>query len=508
MILIWSLKVRYFSAMERVFILAVMAVLVTGSTTECPEWKARIPSGKKPNILFIAFDDLKPLAGCYGDTLIRTPHIDRLAASGTLFLNAHCQQAVCGPSRASLLTGLYPDATGVWDLETRMRDVHPDILTLPQYFKENGYFTTGVGKIFDGRCCDGYNTQDVSSWSEPFLSHNGRLFADPSHSSSRVPIDQREVMTRPSTESATLSDTVYHDIHIAEVAVEKMQQLASGDQPFFLAVGFKKPHLPFTAPEKYWDLYHRCDFRPAEYRMYASGAPEFAYHNSGELRNGYTDIPLEGLIEVRKQVELIHGYYATVSFVDAQLGKVLDQLAASGLTGNTIIVLWGDHGFHLGDHGIFCKHTNYEQATRSPLIIAAPGMLEDHDCASPAGFVDIFPTLCDLAGLEVPGHLHGTSLRPILEGVTDSVKPVALSQYPRTVSGKPVMGYAYRSERYRYVEWIEKDFRNGDTTGPVIARELYDYMTDPLEKVDLSDRPEYSDLMDWFSSFLPTPLDH
>jgi iduronate 2-sulfatase len=455
-------------------------------------------SARRPNILFLAADDLKPLMGCYGDTRVKTPHLDRLGAAGTVFLNNHSQQAVCGPTRASLLLGLRPDTTKVWDLATKMRDINPDVLTLPQHFKAHGWFTVAMGKIFDGRCVDGPGKQDAVSWSKPYIGTGSGRYATIGMKDG-VPLPTHTAaMTRPSTESADVPDEVYQDGRISARAIEELRTLAKINQPFFLAVGFLKPHLPFTAPKRFWDLYRREDFRPAALRALPAGSPVFAGHESTEIRNAYSDIPAAGPFADEKQLELIHGYYATVSFVDAQVGKVLAELRALGLEDNTIVVLWGDHGFHLGDHGLWCKHTNYEQATRAPLLIRAPGIAGGARPNSPTEFVDVFPTLCDLAGLPVPKHLHGVSLRPLMTQTATAVKEVAISQYPRVVEGKPVMGYAYRSSRHRYVRWIEKNYRAGETTGRVLATELFDYETDPDETVNLAARPEHAATLAWF----------
>ncbi len=477
-----------------------------------------VRAADKPNVLFIAVDDLKPILGCYGDTTVKTPQIDRLAARGTTFLNAHCQQAVCGPSRASLLTGLGPDRTGVWDLKTRMRDVHPDVLALPQYFRQHGYETVGMGKIYDPRCVDGDKTMDKPSWSRPYVQIpsnpdgeygllNPELIAD---IRKRKRAAQAEGITNwskvrkmiggtPATEgSEDVPDNAYYDGLLADTAVDTLKELAVKDQPFFLAVGFKKPHLPFVAPKKYWDLYDRGQFSPHPFQEMPANAPAFAFQDSWELRNGtYKDGPKTGPIPDETQTRLIHGYYACVSYIDAQVGKLLDALEASGKAEQTVIVLWGDHGWHLGDHGMWCKHTNYEQATRAPLIFAAPQVGQrGAKSQSPVDFIDIFPTLCALAGLPVPEVLEGKSLVPILNDADAMVKEVALSQYHRNDGGKPVMGYAYRSKRYRYIEWVQKDFYAGETAGPVVARELYDYEKDPMEKRNRIDDPSYAPVVE------------
>ncbi len=450
--------------------------------------RAFAQSARRPNILFLPVDDLKPLLGCYGYDGIQTPNMDRIAARGMTFINNQCQQAVCGPSRASLMTGLRPDTTQVWDLATKMRDVLPDILTLPQYLKQNGYETHGMGKIFDGRCCDGWVTQDAVSWSIPCIRPGGRLYADPSKAAGKPAPEKRASVNRPATECADVEDTVYIDGMTAEKGVEALRRLARGDKPFFLGVGFAKPHLPFCAPKKYWDLYQRDDFKIHPFQKHSLNGPALAYQDSGELRTGYTDVPASGPFPEEKQLEMIHGYHACVSFVDAQIGKLLDELDRSGVADNTILVLWGDHGWHLGDHGMWCKHSNFEQAARAPLLIAAPGaQARGARTLSPSEFVDIFPTLCELVGLSIPPQLEGASLVPILNNPEASVKAAAISQYPRTHEGRPVMGYSYRTSRYRYTQWIQKNFRKGETQGPVVATELYDYATDPMETRNLAD---------------------
>lgn len=472
-----------------------------------------------PNILFIAADDLKPILGCYGDPLIKTPNIDRLAARGTVFLQNYCQQAVCGPTRASLMTGKRPDYTKVWDLKTRMRDVRPDILTLPQYFAQQGYVTAGIGKIFDPRCVDNSKDQDKPSWTIPYFDLPNRsyfnnqppvlgYYQDPATRKSVRKHDAEArargleqkaardfVSTRvlPSVESLDFPDHAYKDGALADRAVEIIADLAKEKQRFFFAVGFSRPHLPFVAPKKYWDLYRRDEMPLAKFQERARHSPEIAYHNSGELRS-YTDIPpLAHFTDLKsggiglpeeKQRELIHGYYAAVSYIDAQVGKLLDALEAQGLARNTIVVLWGDHGWHLGDHDLWCKHSNFEQATRAPLLISAPG-LAPGKTRSVSEFVDVFPTLCDLAGLKQPRNLDGRSLVPLMRNPAATVKEYAVSQYPR---GKK-MGYSIRTERHRLTWWMADGFLSTSPFTPdaVVARELYDYENDPLETLNVID---------------------
>ena len=446
---------------------------------------------KRKNVLFIVVDDLKPNLGCYGDTFAISPNIDRLAAEGTVFTNNHCQQAVCAPSRASLLTGYRPDRTKVWDLKTLIRDQNPDIITLPQYFKQNGYQTTGTGKVFDPRSVD--DKLDEPSWSIPYSDVHGKRWI----------ISDEKV----STESSEIPEEQYTDGLIVAKGIELMENLTEGDKPFFLAIGFKKPHLPFVAPQKYWDLYNRDSIKIASYQKHALNSPSYVYTNSGELRNNYIDIPQSGEISIDKQKELIHGYYACVSFIDAQIGKLLDKVDSLGIKDNTIIVLWGDHGWHLGDHAQWTKHTNFEQATRSPLIFYVPEITGGKINNSPTEFVDVFPTLCELTGIEVPKDRPGKSLVSIINGSADKVKDFAVSQYKKG----GYEGYSIRTEQYRYTEWIELDYREGKipyNENIVHDRELYDYKNDPLETVSLVNDTSYKNILDSLKLFLSDFLIH
>ncbi len=457
----------------------------------------------KPNILFIAIDDLKPTIGAYSETL-PTPAMDRIAAQGTTFLNAHCQQAVCGPSRASVMTGKYPDFTRVWNLKTKIRDIHPNILTLSQHFKNNGYYAVGMGKIYDPRSVD--KGGDTRSWSNPYtqtwhLNYNPVTGKPTGHYhnakskqiAAKLGNSKWNALNKklfksdawPVVEAEAVPDDAYDDGAIAAHAVTTLTELARKKQPFFLAVGFKKPHLPFVAPKKYWDLFDPQAIELAPYQQAPSGAPSYALHNSSELRS-YNGIPPKGSIDEATQRKLIHGYYACVAYIDAQIGKILDQLDQLGLAENTIIALWGDHGWHLGDHGLWCKHTNYEQATRVPLIISKPGG-NAQTTRMPAELTDLFPTLCELAGIQIPDTLDGTSLAPSIHNKKNLTRKFAISQFPR---GKK-MGYALRNERYRFVAWFETGGTGAKPGQRITATELYDYATDPLEQRNLSKDPKY-----------------
>lgn len=429
---------------------------------------AQLPASDRPNVLFIAVDDLKPVLGCYGDTIAITPNLDRLAAEGTVFLNAHCQWPVCGASRASLMTSLRPEAVGVMDLKTDMRAKNADVLTIPQHFKNNGYVTTGVGKIYDPRCVDDKKSNDAPSWSIPFsnLPHNKIQFDD-----------VEEVLLAPD-----VADEELIDGRIARIGIELMQSLSKSDKPFFLAVGFKKPHLPFVAPKKYWDIYHRKTFSLANHPGGINHDSGYSLHDSPEFR-GYGGVPKSGSIPEALQRESIHGYYACTSFVDAQIGLLLTELKDLGLEENTVIILWGDHGFHLGDHGMWGKHSTLEQATRSPLIIRPVGGAKVHQTTTPVELSDIFPTLCNLTGLATPQGISGRSLTSIIEGTTSEIREGALTVFKYRGS----IGYSYRTERYRYTEWVNKDNKT-------VATELFDYDTDPHETNNLASSPRYATL--------------
>jgi arylsulfatase A-like enzyme len=489
----------------------------------------------KPNIVFIAVDDLKPEIGAYGNKIVKTPNIDRLAKMSTVFMRNYCQQAVCGPTRASLMTGLRPDVTKIWDLKTQMRDMNPDILTLPQYLISQGYTTVGTGKIFHPSSA--IKKIDPISWNDTYLvakpSDYAYGFGAPANGQYQKPAtkllftvkrkkeikadDDDEIPTSikgPSIECIDVPDNAYEDGVIALLAKDKMIQLSKLNKPYFMAVGFHKPHLPFVAPKKYWDLYDRASLPLAEFREHAKDAPEIAYHKSGELRN-YTDIPefatSEGTdahiyLKEDKQKELIHGYYASVSYMDAQVGILLNTLDSLGTLNNTVIVLWGDHGWHLGDHDLWEKHTNLEQATRAPLIIAAPGY-KSGKTNSLSEHLDIFPTICDLANVPIPSQLQGKSLKPLMQNNKSQVKHFSVSQYPRNLnkvefkktgfSNNKLMGYSLRTEKYRYTIWMN-DFT---TTAPfsankIYAQELYDLSKDPLEKMNVLNMKNYKKTAD------------
>jgi iduronate 2-sulfatase len=450
----------------------------------------------RPNVLLICVDDLKPLLGCYGDLIVKSPNIDRLAQRGLRFDRAYCNQAVCAPSRNALLTGLRPQSLGIYDLATNFRAAAPDAVTLPQHFKANGYRTESLGKIFH---VGHGNHDDAASWSVPSWKANVVGYAlkesraergltrEEARFANEADARAASLPRGAAYESADVPDNAYADGRMAREAVRRLEAAAkTPDEPFFLAVGFVKPHLPFCAPKKYWDLYDPADFNLPERPTPPDGAPPFAPTTWGELRQ-YKDIPEEGPLPDDLQRKLIHGYHAAVSYMDAQLGLVIDALDKNGLADNTVIVFWGDHGWHLGDHGMWCKHTNYEQATRAPLIVADGRKAARRTSDALVEFVDVYPTLAELAGLPLPEGLEGTSFAPLLADPSRAWKKAAFSQYPRGVAGTGrVMGYAMRTARHRLVAWEAKGRAD---------YELYDLEKDPGETVNLAATPEHAELL-------------
>ncbi len=428
----------------------------------------------KPNVLFIVVDDLRPELACYGRPGIQSPNIDRLASEGVLFEQAYCQQAVCAPSRASVLTGLRPDSTGIYDLQTPVRRALPDVVTLPQHFRANGYETISVGKVYH------HAKDDLEGWSTPPTQSRGDwkgrgYLTD--EAVEQMLAQERLLVERgdgrrgigPAFEAADVPDSAYHDGMDADAAISALRQM-NGD-PFFMALGFHKPHLPFNAPKRYWDMYSPADIPLAENDYAPDGVTPFSLTNFGELR-GYFGIPADGPIPDDIARKLVHGYWACVSYMDAQVGRVLAALDDLGLADDTVVMLWGDHGWKLGEHGSWCKHTNFDIDTRAPLIVRAPGrQLPGHRTSALVEFVDMYPTLCDLCGIASPDHLEGTSFAPLLARSNGAWKTAAFSQYPR---GR-VMGHTMKTARHRYTEWQDR------RSGAIRARELYDHDADAAE---------------------------
>jgi len=441
----------------------------------------------RPNVLLICVDDLKPILGCYGDPIAQTPNIDRLAKRSVLFENAYCNQAVCSPSRNALLVGLRPQTLGIYDLATNFRNSRPDAMTFPQHFKQNGYRTEGMGKIFH---VGHGNHEDDRSWSVPHWRSNVVSYALPESKAKAGLTREESLFANKSAEglpkgaayeSADVPDNTYPDGALADEAIQRLQAAQKKSaEPFFIAVGFVKPHLPFVAPKKYWDLYKRDQFEIAKVQTPPQGAPSYAPQFGGELRN-YKDIPASGTLDPDLQKQLIHGYYAAMSYMDAQAGRVLDELEKLGLADNTIVVFWGDHGWHLGDHGIWCKHTNYEQATHIPLLVAVPGVTSGSRSKALVESVDVYPTVSELAGLPAPKEIDGVSFAGTVRDASKPAREFVTHVYPRNANQRKLLGRAIRTDRYRLVEW--KEF---DASSDTAELELYDYVADPLEITNLA----------------------
>ncbi len=438
----------------------------------------------QPNVLFLPIDDLRPQLGCYGHPQMVTPHLDALAESGVRFTNAYCQVPVCGAAHASLLTGARPTRERFLNYHVWADEDLPGALTLPQHFRRHGYTAISLGKVFHHLPDAAGRSWDAPPW-HPRASDadNWRDYQDPEN---RARADACPMGAGAPYERLDIPDNAYYDGKTAQRAIAELNRLKEAGRPFFLAAGFLKPHLPFNAPKKYWDYYRRAGVPLADNPFRPEGAPDQAMHEWGELRQ-YFDVPQEGPLPEEMARTLVHGYYAATSYTDAQIGRVLAELDRLGLAESTIVVAWGDHGWQLGEHGLWCKHCNFRAALNAPLIIRAPDACRG---AAPAGvveFLDVFPTLCDLAGLPTPEHLQGASMAPLLENPAASVKEAAYCRY--------FAGDSVRLDNYLYTEWT-------DEGGQIQARMLYDHAADPDENTSLSGHPEFAPVVERLSGML------
>jgi iduronate 2-sulfatase len=461
--------------------LIVVSVLLFGSSPLRAQSQV-----EQPNVLFILVDDLKPAIGGYGDATAITPNIDALIDRGVRFDRAYSNQAVCVASRNSLLLGSRSTSTGLYDFGRDFRQFYPGAVTLPEAFKKQGYFTQALGKVFH----IGHNTyNDEQSWSAPHFHEKIVEYLTMDRAESELTIEEAlfenyswdfamKQAKGPAWESPEVPDEAYGDGRVAQKAVHVLESLHKKKQPFFLAVGFARPHLPFSVPKKYWDMYDRSQLPMPVTEEHPSGAPDVAVKRFGEIEQ-YQEIPrynADRRYPDSLTRRLIHGYYAGVSYVDTQIGKVLQELERSGLDKNTIVVLWGDHGYLLGDMGMWTKHVNYELANRIPLIISWPGkILSGHETASVVETVDLYPTLIELTGLQMPKNnpvpFDGESLVSLLRSKVDKVD-YAYHCYPRD----GWMGRAIRTDGYRLVEWTHIDRKH-----PEPRYEFYRYGADLLE---------------------------
>jgi iduronate 2-sulfatase len=500
---------------------------------------------KKPNILFLAIDDLRPELGCYGSDIAISPNLDKLASDGLLFDRAYCQQAICSPSRASLMTGARPETINVIENYTYFRDANPDIITLPQHLWANGYETVHTGKIYHN---NQFGDSELSWSREPA---NDKMTVKRSNTPGGYALPENQEFSKKSTEEviakygenaprdglgkgpayekADVPDNFYEDGYNAELAIATLKDMLekNPDKPFFLGMGMKKPHLSWLAPKKYWDLYDPAKIQLAEQTTGPENGAEMGLHPSFELRARY-GIPKKGPIDDEMARTLKHAYLACISYIDAQIGKMIDALDEAGVRDNTIIIVWSDHGWHLGDMGIWGKATNYEIGTRVPLMIWTPDMPKGSrgkKSDALVELVDMYPTLCELVGVEPPSHLEGQSFVPLLSNPKQAWKPAVFSQFPspalrewaanplsqgmretyfgplieeveakiisqqkekwdRNLFENNLMGYAMRTDRYRIVAW--KD-RTNQEAKPVFV-ELFDHQNDPTETTNIADK--------------------
>ncbi len=509
--------------------------------------KQNISSTNKPHVLFISIDDLRPMLGTYGDPLAKTPNIDKLAKHGIQFNNAFAQQAICGPSRASVMTGMRPNTLGVTHNYVKFRDNLKDVVTLPQYFMQHGYNAAGIGKVFH----HGDKDADLSWNWKPAFDKLPKHIMRPSRyaleENNNIQKKYRKAMVKkygkqakfglgsgPAFESASVPDTAYLDGYTTEVAIATMKEIhQASSKPMFIGFGMNKPHLPWVAPKKYWDMYNPDDIKQSINRIKPKALPKnsasMGVHASFELRTFY-NVPNYGDISPELAVELRHAYLACISYVDAQIGKMIQALKEEDLYEKTVVVLWSDHGYHLGDMGIWGKASNYEVATKVPLIFSTPDMrintlfprINTHSDAL-VELIDMYPTLLELTGLPKYESLDGKSLVPLFREPNKKWKTAAFSQFPtpalrewgayplrkgmretyfgklildveqrikdqqgkiwnRELFEKHLMGYSMRTERYRFIAWIDQR----DLTSPPIYVELYDHHNDENETINIA----------------------
>ena len=459
--------------MEKYITRALLVLLYGNFLFSCSE-EQQEKELKQPNILFIAVDDLRPELNFYGAHAIQSPHLDKLAGQSLVFNRAYCNVPVCGASRASLLTGARPTRYRYIDFKTLKDTDNPDAVSLPMLFKNNGYTTVSNGKVYH------HAKDDSLAWDEIWHPSGKYTYATEAYREIRANTYRGMPM-----ENADVPDSAYQDGKLALKAMHDLKKLKAGNKPFFLALGFYKPHLPFTAPKKYWDKYDREKISLPKNYQQPGTTPSKAYHNYGELRN-YETIPKEGHLTDDLAKELIHGYYACVSYTDAQIGLVLDELDRLGLAENTIVVLWGDHGWNLGDHMLWCKHANFNSSLQVPMTIKVPGKTKGQHTDFITETIDIYPSLCDLAGIEKPDHLEGESFISLIEN-GEREKDHAISKFHD--------GVTLIKGSLHYTEWT-------DDQGIAYEKMLFDHQNDPLELDNLAEKEEYQSKIDELSSEL------
>jgi len=468
----------------------------------------------KPNILFVSIDDLRPSLGAYGDTIAITPNIDKLASEGIIFKEAFCQAAVCAPSRASLMTGVRPDSTRVWHLGDEFRKINPNTVTMPQYFSKFGYYTVNIGKIFHNYM------PDSISWDEPdlrpkrylkkdWLKRDGETFyiSESVNKSQTIKRDSLLKLkpkryadgwnTGPAWEAANVHDTMYYDGAQTELAKKTLTRLSKLNKPFYLGMGYFRPHLPFAVPKKYWDLYDANKIPLPENPEIPQKAPLYSMNSMYELRHydGFSNIghPTSSYRMCKDTIRTLRqGYYASISYIDTLLGGLIAHLKKLNIYENTIIVVWGDHGWKLGDHNSWGKMTNYNIDLKVPVIIRYPNQKERGvQTNALIELVDLFPSLCELSGVEVPDYMQGSSFVPLTENPNLSWKKAVFSQFHRrpkvAADGNRYMGYSINTKKYHYIEWYSWNYKKS-SRGKLKTTELYDRENDPYETLNIADK--------------------
>jgi len=501
------LKSKLFLFYFKIFLLLVLGFVSCSEPNKEEE---------KLNVLFISVDDLRPDIGVYGNSYIQTPNIDRLAAEGTTFRNVYCQAAVCAPSRASLMTGVRPNTNKVWHLGDKFREINPDIVTMPQHFNKFGYHTVNIGKIFHNYM------PDSISWDEPdlrparysrseWLKRDGETFYVNEETQQKQKIKRDSIIALnpnkyadgwnngPAWEMEDVHDSLYYDGAQTELALKTLNRLSKNNQPFYMALGFFRPHLPFAAPKKYWDLYDRDSIPLAINPFVPKNSPVMSMNSMYELRgyDGFSHLvhPTKSKIGVDTARILKHGYYASVSYVDTQIGKIIQKLKDLDLYENTVIIIWGDHGWKLGEHNSWCKQSNYNIDIQVPMIIYSPNQKnKGNQTSAITELIDMYPSLCEICGIEIPDYVEGTSFVPLLENPDRDWKTAAFSQFHRrpkiTPDGKRYMGYSIKTDNYHYIEWYYWDNKT-NKKGEYVSNELYNSNTDPDENENVARDDEY-----------------
>tara|TARA_B110000003_G_scaffold83922_1_gene85879 strand:+ start:17243 stop:18649 length:1407 start_codon:yes stop_codon:yes gene_type:complete len=461
-------------------LILVLSILFFGCKTTKENNQKNSPSTKK-NLVFIIVDDLRPELSIYGQNHIVSPNIDALAKTGVSFNRAYCNVPVCGASRASLLTGLRPTSKKFLRYNASIKKETPKVLNLVKHLKNEGYTTISNNKIT-------HLKNDIEDWDEEWYPYNKGWRNYMSEENISLEANGKH---GNAYENIDVEDDAYNDGKTASKSIEDLKKLKAAGSPFFLAVGFVKPHLPFNAPKKYWDLYDAKKITLPENAGFPESAPWTARHKWGELRY-YKDIPKKGQVSEKMAKKLIHGYYASVSYVDAQIGKLIDGLDNLGLRKNTAIILVGDHGWSLMEHGLWVKHSNFEVALQVPLIVNTPTIQKNKQTNSIVELVDIYPSICDIINISKPKHLEGDSFFKSLQNPLKIFKKTALARYQK--------GETLIVDNYFYTEWQRND--------KTIAKMLYDHKIDPNENRNLAIESSYKSIVDSLSIILNKKLFH